>query len=99
MTRYQGRVGNVGLEALKRELLAPARSERDLVTIAHEDAAQLADVPKLVRSRKEQRARKFTYVTETEADRDGAPCACGTEPGAVCGIHARLGHRRSLRPD
>jgi hypothetical protein len=54
--------------------------------------------PQLVRSRKEQRRIRFTYVTETEADRAGAPCPCGFEQGQVCGIHARLGHRRHVRP-
>jgi hypothetical protein len=55
--------------------------------------------PQLVRTRKEQRQRKLSYVTEREADQAGHGCACGTETGQVCGIHVRIGHRRSLRPD
>jgi hypothetical protein len=83
------------------DVLAPALSSPPSAGPAQDDGAPVdwtSPTPQLVRSRKEQRRLRYTYVAETEADRAGAACACGYEKGEMCGIHARLGHRRHVRP-
>jgi hypothetical protein len=96
MPRRRSKGGD--LERLKRELLAPARPVVHSITA--EEQVRVRDVPQLVRSRKEQRRRRFTGVEHYEDDRAGRPCACGTTPDELCALHARLvGHRRHVRPD
>jgi hypothetical protein len=68
---------------------------------AQDDGAPVdwtSPTPQLVRSRKEQRRRRFTRGDDYHRDLAGAACKCGTEPGQLCGLHARLGHRRHVRP-
>jgi hypothetical protein len=40
------------------------------------------------------------HARAEDEDRAGLPCACGTEPGTACGLHAALyaGSRRRVRP-
>lgn len=101
MTRYQGKVGNVGLDQLKRELVTPTgtRPVEDVQALPLATPEELDRV--LPRTGKAQplnsRHRARERRVHLRMDKAGAPCAC--DDRTPCLAHAGItGRRRWLRP-